>query len=289
MGRAQFLPAQRRRRHRRRLGHRAQHRQCAAWPTRPATTRSPQYVDIPNLINYMLVNFYGGNLDWDDHNWYSINRRTPEGDGYKFVCWDAERTLENTTGDNRTGVGQDDKPSRLYSQLRANPEFRLQFADQAHQAPVQRRRAHAGADDPALPGARRISSTARSSASRHAGATRSVRTLHAERRVGHGARPHPELLPAAAHQRRCSRSCADAGLYPSTDAPVFCQHGGHVASTTELSMSNGARHDLLHHGRVGPAPAGRRDQPGRQHLRRRGLVDHAGRRRFDLEVPRRRQ
>jgi hypothetical protein len=88
-------------------------------------------VDIPNLIDYMLVNFYGGNLDWDDHNWYSINPRV-DGGGYKFVCWDAERTLENVNGDNRTGVGQNDKPSYLYSQLRANAEFRLQFADRAH-------------------------------------------------------------------------------------------------------------------------------------------------------------
>jgi|GEM_PF-2237042 len=58
-----------------------------------------QYLDIPNLIDYMMLNFYGGNLDWDDHNWYSIN---PSVDGgvYKFVYWDAERTLENVNGDN---------------------------------------------------------------------------------------------------------------------------------------------------------------------------------------------
>lgn len=89
-----------------------------------------QYVDIENLIDYMCLNFYGGNLDWDDHNWYSVRRRLP-GEGWKFISWDSERVLEDITGHNRTGVGQYDKPSYLYSALRANPEFRMQFADRA--------------------------------------------------------------------------------------------------------------------------------------------------------------
>ena len=93
-----------------------------------------------NFIDYMLLNFYGGNQDWDDHNWYSARRRAP-GEGYKFFSWDGERTLEQPSGHDKTGVNQADKPSRIYAALRgstntataplnpANVEFRVRFAD----------------------------------------------------------------------------------------------------------------------------------------------------------------
>ncbi|HEV7868977.1 MAG TPA: lamin tail domain-containing protein, partial [Chthoniobacteraceae bacterium] len=98
-----------------------------------------QYLDVDNLIDYMLLNFYGGNVDWDDHNWYSARRRAP-GAGYKFFAWDGERTLEAGNAD-KTSVNQADKPSRIYAALRgstapataplnaANVEFRIRFAD----------------------------------------------------------------------------------------------------------------------------------------------------------------
>jgi hypothetical protein len=99
------------------------------------------YLDVDNLIDYMLLNFYGGNQDWDDHNWYSARRRVT-GAGYKFFSWDGERTLETPSGQDRTGVNQADKPSRIYGALRgntaptstaplnaANVEFRVRFAD----------------------------------------------------------------------------------------------------------------------------------------------------------------
>lgn len=195
-----------------------------------------QYVDIPNLIDYMLVNFYGGNLDWDDHNWYSINPRVGGG-GYKFVCWDAERTLENVGGDNRTGVGQADKPSRLYSQLRANPEFLLQFADRAHKHLF-----NGGALTPARTVPRFldlstyidraiVGESARWGDSKRANPyTRDVEWVtERDRLLGNYL---PQRTDVTLNQLR------SASLYPNTDAPVFSQHGGHVASTTELTMSN---------------------------------------------------
>jgi len=101
-----------------------------------------QYLDVDNLIDYMMLNFYGGNADWDDHNWYSARKRVP-GAGYKFFAWDGERTLESSNTD-KTGVNQADKPSRIYAALRgststatgvlnaANVEFRVRFADRIH-------------------------------------------------------------------------------------------------------------------------------------------------------------
>lgn len=86
-----------------------------------------QYLDVENFADYIILNHFLGNQDWDDHNWYAARRRLP-GEGFKFFAWDSERTLEGVT-DNRISVNLADKPTRLFQQLRANAEFRLLFAD----------------------------------------------------------------------------------------------------------------------------------------------------------------
>ncbi|MFT4547081.1 MAG: hypothetical protein ACI9MB_001027, partial [Verrucomicrobiales bacterium] len=195
-----------------------------------------EYVDIPNLINYMMLNFYGGNNDWDDHNWYSGRRRLP-GEGYKFFCWDAERTLESVSGSNRTGVNQAQRPSRLYAALKENPEFRLQFADHA-----QRHLFNDGALSPGQCAARYqklasfidraiVGESARWGDSQREPAYTRNATWVTER---------DRLLNSYFPQRTdvLLGHLRGADLYPDTDAPIFSQHGGHVSSTTELAMSN---------------------------------------------------
>ena len=95
-----------------------------------------QYLDVPGLADYVLMNYYGGNWDWDGHNWYAARRRVP-GAGYQFFSWDAEGSLgANWTGlgvgANVTGVNNDRCPTRLFQQLRANPEFRLLLMDRIY-------------------------------------------------------------------------------------------------------------------------------------------------------------
>ena len=86
-----------------------------------------QYVDVDNLIDYMIVNHWAGNDDWPQHNWYVIRPRTAGGT-FKFIVWDAEHTLkdvnENVTTANATG-----SPAQIYNALRNNAEFKLRFAD----------------------------------------------------------------------------------------------------------------------------------------------------------------
>ncbi|MGE5607782.1 MAG: lamin tail domain-containing protein [Bacillota bacterium] len=90
-----------------------------------------QYLNVDDFIDYMILNFYGGNQDWDDHNWYALRKRE-DGAGYYFVDWDGERTLEDPNA-NVTYVNQYDKPSYIYARLCANAEFRLRFADRVYQ------------------------------------------------------------------------------------------------------------------------------------------------------------
>ncbi len=78
-------------------------------------TANPAYenlVDVPNLIDYMLVILYGGNLDApisnflgndSPNNWYGIRDRTGQHGGFRFLSHDAEHTLLDVNAD-RTGI-----------------------------------------------------------------------------------------------------------------------------------------------------------------------------------------
>jgi hypothetical protein len=78
-------------------------------------TPNPAYenlLDVPNLIDYMLIILYGGNLDApisnflgndSPNNWYGFRDRTGQNGGFRFVSHDAEHTLLNVNED-RTGL-----------------------------------------------------------------------------------------------------------------------------------------------------------------------------------------
>jgi hypothetical protein len=95
-----------------------------------------QQVDLDNLIDYMLLHIFAESEDWPRHNWYVARRRATNGvSATKFVCtvWDQELTLDRLVRRNRINVGNTGGeiygPGRVYSQLRAWPEFRRQFGD----------------------------------------------------------------------------------------------------------------------------------------------------------------
>ena len=87
-------------------------------------------VEIPDLVDYMIMNLYAGNDDWPRHNWY-VSRRNLPGGVWRFHSWDAEHVLKSTTI-NQIGVNNSGTPAEIYSNLRANAEFRLLFADHVH-------------------------------------------------------------------------------------------------------------------------------------------------------------
>ncbi len=90
-----------------------------------------QRLDLEDFCAFMLVQIYGGTSDWDAvSNWYAGRRIRPPG-RYRFLLWDAERSLENTDA-NILSVDDDQSPTRLFQALRKNPEFRERFARFAH-------------------------------------------------------------------------------------------------------------------------------------------------------------
>lgn len=96
-----------------------------------------KYLDVESFVDYLLLNFYSGNQDWDKSNWRS-GRERQAGAGFKFFAWDSERTI----GDSRHSTVVTDidildknvanRPSSLHQRLISNPEYRLFFADRAH-------------------------------------------------------------------------------------------------------------------------------------------------------------
>ncbi len=96
-------------------------------------------LDIPNYIDYMLVNFFVANADWPGHNWYAGRPKGTSSTGFKFFPWDTEMALglawiRNPAGD-VTGVGGPDSnnPAEPYYWLSMNDDFQMLFADRAHQ------------------------------------------------------------------------------------------------------------------------------------------------------------
>lgn len=84
-------------------------------------------LDATHFADYMILNYYGANADWDRaSNWYAGRRRNPSG-RYQFFVWDGERTLEQVA-DDTMDFDDDQSPSRLFQKLKASAEFRALFA-----------------------------------------------------------------------------------------------------------------------------------------------------------------
>ncbi len=83
-------------------------------------------LDLESFSDYMLLQQWGANKDWDQHNWYALRNAT--GGKWHFVSWDSEFMLIDPT-DNVLALDTDKNPSRLWRRLLANPDYRLYFAD----------------------------------------------------------------------------------------------------------------------------------------------------------------
>ncbi len=91
-------------------------------------TNYENLVDVPNMIEYMLVILYGGNLDApisnflgndSPNNWYGFRDRSGQNGGFRFVSHDAEHTLLNV-GEDRTGISNlvETIPPNTYGAIR---------------------------------------------------------------------------------------------------------------------------------------------------------------------------
>ena len=93
----------------------------------------PPLLDVDNFIHYMLINLYGGNTDWDHHNWYAYRNRIWADQGFRFICWDTENILvspsENLTNKNNRGC-----PTGFLNRLMKQGIFAHRFHEEAQRA-----------------------------------------------------------------------------------------------------------------------------------------------------------
>ncbi len=90
-------------------------------------------LDIDSFIDYMLINQYAGNTDWDHHNWYAILRRGDGSQGFRFLCWDSEIIFENV---NENVLGKNNGsafPTGIFNNLLQNEDFVTRYGQRARQ------------------------------------------------------------------------------------------------------------------------------------------------------------
>lgn len=91
-------------------------------------------VDIDNLADFLIANFYVGNRDWvgTRNNGYAFRSRTGIlGGKFHFMCWDGEESLLST-GSNSTDANRETTTMELHLDLRTVAEYQLRFADRVH-------------------------------------------------------------------------------------------------------------------------------------------------------------
>ena len=96
------------------------------------------YIDVPTMIDYMLMIYYVGSRDapvflgdsQTPRNFYVIRKREPA-EPYIIIPWDTEWALEGTTV-NRVNVVGIVNPHYLINRLLLNSDFKMLLADHIH-------------------------------------------------------------------------------------------------------------------------------------------------------------
>lgn len=218
----------------------------------PDGTPNPDYevlLDVDNLIDYMLVILYGGNLDApisnflgnsSPNNFFAMRNRTAR-QGFQYFAHDSEHTLldvnQDRTGPFSAGNSLDkSNPQYFWQQCAANPEFRLRVADH-----VQRHFFNDGVFTPQgasnLLMRRKIEidravvgeSARWGDAQRSNPRTRDVEWVAEVNRILTNYIPRRTGIVVGQLRGK--------NLYPALAAPAYSQHGGSVPKNFSLSLS----------------------------------------------------
>ncbi len=81
-----------------------------------------QLLDMQNYADYMLLQWYLGNDDWDKNNWEAIRSRVEPGNGFVYMVWDAETCMTDVNINKVTMKSGD--PTTMMASLKKNPKFK---------------------------------------------------------------------------------------------------------------------------------------------------------------------
>jgi hypothetical protein len=229
--------------------------------TRATYEAIQEYLDPTAFADYMILNAYIGNRDWDGHNWRAARKREP-GAPYLFFPWDSEFAVSHVSGGvfnnppnffttslntNVTGNNGNRRPTGLQTRLQLNPEYRLLYADRV--------RAHFFNDGPLVPENSALLWNTRSSSMTDAIVAESARWGDFRRDVSSGRwtpanfdlytrddhylPTHDWLVGTYIPQRAdiVLGQLRARNLYPATDAPDFSTHGGTIPRGLPITIS----------------------------------------------------
>ncbi|YCM43333.1 lamin tail domain-containing protein [Verrucomicrobiaceae bacterium 227] len=195
------------------------------------------YLDPVNMADYFLINIYGATWDWPQNNWVGARERSPEG-RYRLYVWDAEgsyqgRNYFNAVSHNTFSsdlLSKSDTLSALFKRLIKSPEWRLVFADR-----IQKHLFNGGVlDDRAGTSSRFYQNIL---------ALRDDYQPLLQYQIGGSVNlsPYNTWISSSTGRRRYlfgpSRTdFASNNLWPSITPPDFSQHGGDIASDTNITL-----------------------------------------------------
>jgi hypothetical protein len=217
-------------------------------------TRNPSfpiYLEADNLIDFMLITIFTGNLDsaistfsGRPNNWYAIRPRDGRA-GFRFFVHDAEIALLDVNADRTeppSSAGDasvlDSSPEWMWHRLLANPTFRVQVGDRIHKhffndgvftpaSAKARFLARATEIDLAI-----VAESARWGDTRRAiPYTRNVEWLNLVNQLAVNTNCYLDQRPAVV----LAQLTAD-GAYPLLAAPMFSQFGGIVTTGFLLNI-----------------------------------------------------
>ncbi|WP_265594546.1 lamin tail domain-containing protein [Haloferula sp. BvORR071] len=208
----------------------------------------PVLLDTDNLIDYLMLTFWSGNLDGctseflgnnKANNWFASRRRVGNpGEGFRFFAHDFEHTFLDVNTD-RTGpynFPSDEanfarsNPLYFHQDLTANAEYRMRWADR-----IQKHMFNGGALEPAS-WSNRVNKLA---------ADVDASIIAESARWGDASSAAPKTRQTwinaqnsllAFHQPRAAvvlNQLRNDGLYPTLDAPTIAPFGGYQASGVE--------------------------------------------------------
>jgi hypothetical protein len=223
-------------------------------------TTDPVLLDDDNLIDYLLLTFWSGNLDGcmsaflgneRANNWFGSRRAINNtGDGFRFFAHDFEHSFFDVNED-RTGPftpsSQADftysNPYYLHLDLIGNAEYRMRWADQ-----VQKHMFQNGA----------LTSASWSNRINQLATIVDQSIIAESARWGDAKRNEPftkddwinaqnSLLSyLTPRQSIVLQQLRDDGLYPSTDAPQVIPSGGYQSTGTKVTMTGPASTTLYY-------------------------------------------
>jgi hypothetical protein len=193
------------------------------------------YLDIPHFVDYLILNWYAGNLDWAFNNWYAgVQRSSGQ---VRYFSWDGERTWYDGA-EIYMGMpeyeGQPNLIKPLYEALLENPDFRIELADRLY---VHLFNDGALSDANAQARWNKINSAIEDAViaeSARWGDTREDPPITQENWF----KARDDVLAQMeGNAARLIALARQAGIYPAIDPPILSRHSDTTGTGSQLAMS----------------------------------------------------